>query len=247
MGEWTEILTLGDWLCAWGVTPSPSGTPSKAPPTPVSKNSPGPRPSSRPRANSIPAADLTWISAQPGWALATTPGCSGVSCRAVLATRDGGRTWTPITQLAACLTQRGAGAEQVTDVRCASPAIGYLYDSFASSSFDDDHRRWPPVVRRARSRDRRSRRKRWSGNPGQRIRHRLSGLVQMEHRRGRTGQQRLEHGRRPRHGQPRQRPTGPPGKRYLHAISRKSGIGRGQPTGRPLHLPSRRCPVVTSI
>ncbi len=42
-------------------------------------------------------------------------------------------------------------------------------------SVDDDHRRWPPVVRRARSRDRRSRRKRWSGNPGQRIRHRLSG------------------------------------------------------------------------
>jgi hypothetical protein len=51
----------------------------------------------------------------------------------VLATPDGGRTWTPITQLAACLTQCGAGAEQVTDIRFASPAIGYLYDSFASS------------------------------------------------------------------------------------------------------------------
>ena len=63
----------------------------------------------------------------------------------MLATPDGGRTWTPITQLAACLTQCGAGAEQVTDIRFASPAIGYLYDSFASSPLlltTDGGHRW---------------------------------------------------------------------------------------------------------
>ncbi len=63
----------------------------------------------------------------------------------MLATPDGGRTWTPITQLNACLTQCGAGAEQVTDIRFASPAIGYLYDSFASSPLmmtTDDGHRW---------------------------------------------------------------------------------------------------------
>ena len=78
--------------------------------------------------------DLTWVSDQQGWALATTPTCAGVTCVAVLRTTNGGQSWANLAQLGACLMKCGVGAEIVTNIRFATSEIGYLYGAISGNS-----------------------------------------------------------------------------------------------------------------
>jgi hypothetical protein len=52
----------------------------------------------------------------------------------VLATRDGGRAWTRLAELAACLTQcTTTGEEEVDNIAFRSPDVGYLYGGLGIS------------------------------------------------------------------------------------------------------------------
>lgn len=78
------------------------------------------------------AVDLTWISADQGWALGVAPGCSGQRCATILETTDGGREWVTVSDLHACLIEASpvgcpAGVNQVSSVRFASPDVGYAF------------------------------------------------------------------------------------------------------------------------
>ena len=80
------------------------------------------------------AADLTWISDQQGWALGVAPGCSGQRCATVLETTDGGRQWTTVTDLHACLVEAApvgcpAGVPEVGHIRFANADVGYAYSA----------------------------------------------------------------------------------------------------------------------
>ncbi|MHB1500093.1 MAG: hypothetical protein ACYCYK_02800 [Candidatus Dormibacteria bacterium] len=78
------------------------------------------------------AVDLSWISAQQGWALGTAAGCAGQRCATVLETTDGGRHWTTVADLHDCLLEAApvgcpAGVPQVSQLRFANADIGYAY------------------------------------------------------------------------------------------------------------------------
>ncbi len=80
------------------------------------------------------AVDLTWISTEQGWALGTAAGCAGQRCATVLETTDGGRSWTTVADLHDCLLEAApvgcpAGVPQVSQLRFATPDIGYAYAS----------------------------------------------------------------------------------------------------------------------
>jgi photosystem II stability/assembly factor-like uncharacterized protein len=80
------------------------------------------------------AVDLTWISADQGWALGTAAGCAGQRCATVLETTDGGRSWTTVADLHDCLLEAApvgcpAGVPQVSQIRFATPDIGYAFTS----------------------------------------------------------------------------------------------------------------------
>lgn len=113
----TALLMAG--CGATALTPRRSPTPTQLAPTPNASPTPAPSP--------IQAVDLTWVSDEQGWALATTPTCAGVTCVAVLATINGGQSWSTLAQLDVCLMQCPVNAEVVGHIRFATPEIGYLY------------------------------------------------------------------------------------------------------------------------
>jgi len=73
--------------------------------------------------------DLTWVSHTTGWALAASP-CSEGLCPQVARTRDGGATWERLPPPPASI-QNGyvdcARQACVTNIRFASPSVGYLF------------------------------------------------------------------------------------------------------------------------
>ena len=77
----TALLMAGCGTTA--VTSRRSPTPTQLGPTPSATPTPALSP--------IQAVDLTWVSDEQAWALATTPTCAGVTCVAVLGTTDRGQ------------------------------------------------------------------------------------------------------------------------------------------------------------
>ncbi|HET9116935.1 MAG TPA: neocarzinostatin apoprotein domain-containing protein, partial [Pseudonocardiaceae bacterium] len=73
--------------------------------------------------------DLTWVSSQDGWALADQP-CTRGLCARVAHTTDGGQHWQALPDPPA-LVQSGTTdctkTACVTNLRFASPTVGYLY------------------------------------------------------------------------------------------------------------------------
>ena len=134
------LLALG--AATFTVLTSGSSTPP-APPSQLALGSPGapaptPASSSTPRSTASPAApvpvgfvgtDLSFVSATTGWALGTAP-CTAPTCTSLLATSDGGKTWTgrpaPVAALVgepACTDQRSC----ISSLRFADSQHGYAF------------------------------------------------------------------------------------------------------------------------
>ena len=74
-------------------------------------------------------ADLSWVSATDGWALAAQP-CASGTCARLARTTDGGVHWQPLPDPPARLQDGTVDCSKVacvSGVRFASPAVGYLY------------------------------------------------------------------------------------------------------------------------
>lgn len=88
-----------------------------------------PSPSKTPGKTAVTLADLSWTSADDGWALAGVP-CGQNTCAAMARTTDGGRTWrwlpTPSAYLAGS-SEIGGTRPLVSQVRFATDKIGYLF------------------------------------------------------------------------------------------------------------------------
>jgi photosystem II stability/assembly factor-like uncharacterized protein len=90
--------------------------------------------SSRTAAPVFSAASLTWVSNDQGWALGTTPTCTGQRCVEIMGTIDGGIEWSQVSELHDCLLEASpvgcpAGVMQLSEIRFANPALGYAYAS----------------------------------------------------------------------------------------------------------------------
>lgn len=90
------------------------------------------------------AVDLTWISADQGWALGVDPGCNGQRCATVLETTDGGTQWVTVTDLHACLLEAApvgcpAGTTQVSSIRFANPDVGYAFSADGGPALATDN------------------------------------------------------------------------------------------------------------
>jgi hypothetical protein len=87
--------------------------------------------------------DLTWISAETGWALVDEEGCGRPLCTAVLKTADGGATWTPLAWIPACASQCSYDVAEVTHLRFANADDGYAFgpDLFVTT---DGGETWSP-------------------------------------------------------------------------------------------------------
>jgi photosystem II stability/assembly factor-like uncharacterized protein len=106
------------------VTGSGSGSAS-APPTDTTAVEPktGPAP------KGLAVADLTFVSANAGWALGTVATCAQKPCTSLIRTTDGGKNWVglepPVVELAGA--SGCATSNCVSGVRFANARIGYLY------------------------------------------------------------------------------------------------------------------------
>lgn len=131
------------------------GTASTAPPGGGSASASGSGPasptsssSSAPAATGLASstlADLSWVSATEGWALASHP-CPAGSCARLAHTTDGGAHWQALPDPPAQLQDENtdcATRKCVSGVRFASPAIGYLYGP-ALLLTTDGGRTWHP-------------------------------------------------------------------------------------------------------
>lgn len=129
-GAWAGAVALSGLLAACGSTGAPSSSPSTTVPslTVERQQTPSPVP------HVVSAINLSWINAHQGWALATTPSCTGDRCVAVLGTRDGGRVWTELAHLRACSSEcTSVGEEQLSVITFASPKLGYIYGGLGVS------------------------------------------------------------------------------------------------------------------
>lgn len=117
--------------------------PSTAPPTSLGVSAPPPgtgsgsavptstavRPTTGPVPKNFAVTDLSFVSADTGWALGTTPTCANEPCTSLLRTVDGGKHWVglapPVVDLA---TVRGCTSSNcVSGVRFANAHVGYLF------------------------------------------------------------------------------------------------------------------------
>ena len=72
------------------------------------------------------ANSVTWLSAQRGWVLGAAP-CGKKTCSDVIGTTDGGTTWQLIGTVPAPLASIGKGTLGVTEVRFATPTVGWVF------------------------------------------------------------------------------------------------------------------------
>ena len=75
---------------------------------------------------SFKANSVTWVSAQRGWVLGAAP-CGKNTCSDVIGTSDGGKTWQLTGTVKAPLANIGKGTHGVTEVRFATPSVGWVF------------------------------------------------------------------------------------------------------------------------
>jgi photosystem II stability/assembly factor-like uncharacterized protein len=72
------------------------------------------------------ANSVTWVSAQRGWVLGTAP-CGTKTCSDVIGTTDGGTKWQLTGTVKAPLAIAGKGTHGITEVRFATPTVGWVF------------------------------------------------------------------------------------------------------------------------
>jgi hypothetical protein len=72
------------------------------------------------------ANSVTWLPGQRGWVLGAAP-CGKNTCSDVIATTDGGATWRLIGTVKAPLASIGKGTPGVTEIRFATPSVGWIF------------------------------------------------------------------------------------------------------------------------
>lgn len=99
-------------------TGTPTGTPTAVPVGPLV----GPVPAG------FRAVDLTWVSADEGWALGTAP-CAKAPCTSIVRTTDGGKSWVGLHAPAAELSGTNGCSDNncVASLRFANPLVGYAF------------------------------------------------------------------------------------------------------------------------
>jgi hypothetical protein len=80
--------------------------------------------------------DLTWISPTQGWALVDTPTCGQPTCTEVLATTNGGGTWTQVGTIPAPSNCTTCGLVGVSHIRFANALDGYAFGPGLFTSTD---------------------------------------------------------------------------------------------------------------
>ena len=115
------------------VTPAPTSPEPTAPTTassPPSATSSQPGPGIGPVPNAFRISDLTFVSANDGWALGSGQCFNNPSsrCIAVLRTSDGGKDWVSVPNPGAHISINGSCADPcVTNIRFATKDIGYAF------------------------------------------------------------------------------------------------------------------------
>ena len=118
-----------------GSTPAPSASPSGSAPA---------GPSGGPVPAGFRAYDLTWVSADDGWALGTAP-CSSAPCTSIVRTTDGGRSWVGIPAPKAWLAPADTctqACDRISELRFATPLIGYAVGDNSFWSTTDGGGSW---------------------------------------------------------------------------------------------------------
>lgn len=114
---------------------SPSGTASAVNPAPTG-------PAGGPVPAGFRAVDLTWISAEQGWALGTAP-CATAPCTSIVRTTDGGTSWVGIhAPVAEFFGSHSCAANCLTSLRFASPLVGYAFGPSALYLTTDGGDHW---------------------------------------------------------------------------------------------------------
>jgi len=113
---------------------------------PVTPRSTASVPSIGPAGGPVPvgfrAVDLTWTSAQDGWALGTAP-CATRPCTSLVRTTDGGRSWVGIPAPLAELSQSATCQQAcVGSLRFADRLVGYAFGADALFTSTDGGANW---------------------------------------------------------------------------------------------------------
>ena len=102
-------------------TANPTASASSAQPAPVPAGATGPVPAG------FTVHDLTFVSDEQGWALGTAP-CSSKPCTSLVRTSDGGRHWVGIRPpVVGLVGVDDCSTACVSNVRFATPLVGYLF------------------------------------------------------------------------------------------------------------------------
>ena len=72
------------------------------------------------------ANSVNWLSARRGWVLGAAP-CGKDTCSDVIGTTDSGTTWRLVGSVPAPLASLGKGTPGVTEVRFATPTVGWVF------------------------------------------------------------------------------------------------------------------------
>jgi photosystem II stability/assembly factor-like uncharacterized protein len=86
----------------------------------------GPSGSSAPVPAGFKANSVTWLRAQRGWVLGAAA-CGAKTCSDVIGTTNGGTTWRLTGKVGAPITDLGTGKLGVSEVRFATPAVGWAF------------------------------------------------------------------------------------------------------------------------
>jgi len=88
--------------------------------------------------------ELTWVSADEGWALGTAP-CTTLPCTSIVRTTDGGQHWIGLPTPKAFLLQHdncNIGCSVVSSIRFVSPEVGYVFGPNAFYLTTDGGETW---------------------------------------------------------------------------------------------------------
>lgn len=127
-------------------TPSVPSSPSV--PDRPSTSSAGATPRTGPVPKDFAATDLTFVSADVGWALGTTPSCAKAPCTSLVRTTDGGRNWAGIAPPVVDLATAGGCTSStcVSGVRFANASVGYLFGAKTMYLTTDGGANWTRQV-----------------------------------------------------------------------------------------------------